>query len=42
MEILKIEIKWELLNISNELHDTYILKEMFLDLVNYSDYDHAE
>ncbi len=31
-----------MLNISNELHDAYILKEMFLDLVNYSDYDHAE
>lgn len=31
-----------MLNISNELHDAYILKEVFLDLVNYSDYDHAE
>lgn len=31
-----------MLNISSELHDAYILKVMFLDLVNYSDYDHTE
>ena len=42
IEILKIDLKWELLNINSNLNDAYILKEMFLDLVNYSDYDHAE
>lgn len=42
VEILKIDLKRELLNINSDLHDAYILKEMFLDLVNYSDYDHAE
>ena len=30
------------MNINSNLNDAYILKEMFLDLVNYSDYDHAE
>lgn len=34
--------EYRLLNINSDLHDAYLLKEMFLDLANYSDYDHAE
>ena len=42
VEILKFDLKQELLKINDEFHDAYILKEMFLDLINHSDYEHAE
>lgn len=42
VEILKFDLKQELLKIKDEFHDAYILKEMFLDLINHSDYKHAE
>ena len=31
-----------MLGINEELHQWYVLKELFLDLLNYSDYEHAE
>ncbi len=34
--------EYRLLNINSDLYDAYLLKEMFLDLANYSDYDHAK
>lgn len=42
VDILKYDLREELLNINEELHQGYILKELFLDLINYSDYEHAE
>ena len=36
------EIETKNLKISEELHQGYVLKEMFLDVINYSDYEHAE
>ena len=42
VEILKFDLKQELLKIKDEFHDAYILKEIFLDLINHSDYKHAE
>lgn len=42
VKILKYHLREELLNISAELNQGYILKELFLDLLNYSDYEHAE
>lgn len=42
IDILKYDLREELLNINKELHQGYILKELFLDLLNYSDYEHAE
>ena len=42
INILKYDLREELLNINEELHQGYVLKELFLDLLNYSDYEHAE
>ena len=42
IDILKYDLREELLNINEELHQGYVLKELFLDLLNYSDYEHAE
>ena len=39
---LPIDILNELLSISDELYRGYDLKELFLDIVNKSDYEHAE
>lgn len=42
VDILKYNLREELLRINHELHQAYVLKELFLDLLSYSDYDHAE
>lgn len=42
IDILKYDLREELLNINEELHQGYVLKELFLDLLNYSNYEHAE
>ena len=42
VDILKYDLREELLKISKDLYNGYILKELFLDLINYSDYEHAE
>lgn len=42
VDILKYDLREQLLNINEELHQAYILKELFLDLLGYSDYEHAE
>jgi len=42
VEILKYDLREELLGINEELHQGYVLKELFLDLLYYSDYEHAE
>lgn len=42
VNILKHDLREELLNISSELHYAYILKELFLDVINSSTYEYAE
>ena len=42
VKILKCNVRDELLAINEEMLQGYILKELFLDLLNYSDYEHAE
>ncbi len=42
VKILPGEILYELLHIDDDLHRGYQLKELFLDIVNHSDYDHAK
>ncbi len=42
VDILKYDLREDLLNINRELYQGYVLKELFLDLLNYSDYEHAE
>ena len=42
VDILKYDLREEILNISNELHDAYILKELFLDTIRFSTYEYAE
>ena len=42
VDILKYDLREKLLSINHELHQAYVLKELFLDLLSYSDYDHAE
>ena len=42
VDILKYDLREELLKISKDLYNGYLLKELFLDLINYSDYEHAE
>lgn len=37
VEILKFDLREALLSIDAELHNAYMLKEMFLDLINHSD-----
>ena len=41
VEILKFDLREALLSIDAELHNAYMLKEMFLDLINHSNYEHA-
>lgn len=41
VDILKYDLREQLLSINEELHQGYVLKELFLDLINYSDYEHA-
>lgn len=42
VEILKHDIRDELLNISSELYYAYLLKELFLDVIHTSTYEYAE
>ena len=42
VDILKHDLREQLLGINKELHQAYILKELFLDLLGYSNYEHAE
>lgn len=42
VDILKIDVRNQLLNISSELKHAYVLKELFLDLLNYSNYEYAK
>lgn len=42
VDILKYDLREQLLSINEELNQGYVLKELFLDLINYSDYEHAE
>lgn len=42
VEVLKYDLREEILKISKELKEAYILKELFLDLVHYSNYEYAE
>ena len=41
-EIMKIDLLHQILNISEELKRGYELKELFLDIVNHSNYENAE
>lgn len=41
-EILKIDLLQQILNVSEELKRGYELKELFLDIIHHSDYEHAE
>lgn len=42
VDILKYDLREELLNISKELKQAYVLKELFLDLLSYSNYETVE
>lgn len=42
VEILKHDVREEILNISEELKNTYLLKELFLDVIHTSTYEYAE
>ena len=42
VDILKYDLREQLLDINEELKQGYVLKELFLDLLSYSDYEHAE
>lgn len=42
VDVLKYDLREELLSINTELHYAYILKELFLDLIHYSNYEYAE
>lgn len=42
VEILKHDLREELLNISTELYYAYLLKELFLDVIHTSTYEYAE
>jgi transposase len=42
VDILKYDLREELLKINKELENAYLLKELFLDLVHYSNYEYAE
>lgn len=42
IDILKYDLREEILNIREELKNAYVLKELFLDLLNYSNYEYAE
>lgn len=42
VDILKYDLREELLKINVELKISYVLKELFLDLIHYSNYEYAE
>jgi transposase len=42
VDILKYDLREQLLGINEELKQGYILKELFLDLLSYSTYEYAE
>lgn len=42
VDIIKHDLRKQLLNISQELKQAYILKKLFLDLLNYSNYEYIE
>lgn len=42
VDILKFDLREQLLRIHPELNQAYVLKELFLDIINYTDYEHAE
>lgn len=42
VDVLKYDVRERLLGINEELHQAYILKELFLDLLHYSTYETAE
>lgn len=42
VDVLKYDLREELLNINKELKQAYILKELFLDLLHYSNYEYAK
>ena len=42
VDILRYDLRAQILSINEELHQAYVLKELFLDLLSYSDYEHAE
>lgn len=42
VDILKYDLREELLKINTELKISYVLKELFLDLIHYSNYEYAE
>ena len=42
VDILKIDVREQLLNIHPELKQAYTLKELFLDLLSYSTYEYAK
>lgn len=42
VDVLKYDVREELLHINKELYYAYILKELFLDLLHYSNYEYAK
>lgn len=42
VDVLKYDLREELLNVNKELKQAYILKELFLDLLHYSNYEYAK
>lgn len=42
VDILKYDLRKQLLGISKEMKDTYLLKELFLDVVHSTTYEYAE
>ena len=42
VDILKFDLREQLLRIHPELNQAYTLKELFLDIINHTDYEHAE
>ena len=42
VDILKFDLREQLLKIHPELNQAYTLKELFLDIINHTDYEHAE
>lgn len=42
VDILKYDLREQLLGISKEIKDTYLLKELFLDVVHSTTYEYAE
>lgn len=42
VDVLKYDLREELLNINKELHNTYVLKELFFDIMHTTNYEYAE